>query len=412
MNKVLLLHPIFPPFSSAETQVFVKQMGSTTPDKIDVLTSVKGGRGFISDTSLSFYAKNRFGVVYDANVPFLLRRLPFSRFGILSRLPDPFRLFNISFTWAAFKIIKANGHKIIITRSQPHSIHLVGLNLKRIFRKRIFWIAHFSDPWVNNPFKAMTGIERDINSHLQQRILASADLITVPLLETLIMDNVFSAVSHKTCILPHSYDSSLFEKHKTNHNPSEKLIIKSIGNFYGVRSPEPFLKALKSLYLGGRLSRKFQIVFVGSIEKEIMKKINSDYSEIPCQFIGPVEYKTSLSMMNEADILLLVDAPLSFSPFLPSKLVDYIGSGRPILGVTPSGPAKNTIEELGGWVGDPSNIASVQNAILAAFEYCSSPRESEFGNHETRDLFQQTLISREVSEVLLRANESLDQMDT
>jgi len=69
---------------------------------------------------------------------------------------------------------------------------------------------------------------------------------------------------------------------------------------------------------------------------------------------GYVPYLKTLSMMKSYDALLLVDAPLttaSESVFLPSKLIDYLGSGTPILAVTPShGATARVVRETGGAV--------------------------------------------------------------
>ena len=39
-------------------------------------------------------------------------------------------------------------------------------------------------------------------------------------------------------------------------------------------------------------------------------------------------------MISNADYLLVIDAPLESSPFFPSKLADYIGAQKPIIGLT------------------------------------------------------------------------------
>jgi hypothetical protein len=89
------------------------------------------------------------------------------------------------------------------------------------------------------------------------------------------------------------------------------------------------------------------------------------------RLMPPVDYKTSLALMQSADLLLNIDAPSEISVFLPSKLVDYIGAGRPILGITPPGTASRVIRELGGWLADPSDpeaIASTLESALPAIE--------------------------------------------
>ena len=44
-----------------------------------------------------------------------------------------------------------------------------------------------------------------------------------------------------------------------------------------------------------------------------------------------------IEVMQQADCLLCIDANLSESPFFPSKLADYFGSGRPVVAISPRG---------------------------------------------------------------------------
>jgi hypothetical protein len=60
--------------------------------------------------------------------------------------------------------------------------------------------------------------------------------------------------------------------------------------------------------------------------------------------------------MQNADLLLLIDAPMEMSPFLPSKLIDYVGSNVPVLAYTPPGPSADLVKELGGWVASPTEM--------------------------------------------------------
>ncbi len=80
-------------------------------------------------------------------------------------------------------------------------------------------------------------------------------------------------------------------------------------------------------------------------------------------FQRTVGYEESLDLMTSAHGLLVIDAPAAESVFLPSKLVDYIGAGRPVLGMTPPGTATRLITELGGWVSDPADPEQTQKAL-------------------------------------------------
>jgi hypothetical protein len=62
----------------------------------------------------------------------------------------------------------------------------------------------------------------------------------------------------------------------------------------------------------------------------------------------PVPYKESLALMKQADFLVVIDANFKNSPFLPSKVVDYAGTGRPVVGITPNdSPTAKILKKLG-----------------------------------------------------------------
>ena len=69
----------------------------------------------------------------------------------------------------------------------------------------------------------------------------------------------------------------------------------------------------------------------------------------------PVDYKTSLSIMQNSDWLLHVDANLhgvlDENIFFAAKLADYIGANRPIFGVTMfEGAGADVLREVNGLV--------------------------------------------------------------
>jgi glycosyltransferase involved in cell wall biosynthesis len=64
--------------------------------------------------------------------------------------------------------------------------------------------------------------------------------------------------------------------------------------------------------------------------------------------------------------LLVIDAPSDENLFLPSKLVDYLPMGKPILGLTPArGASADLIRALGYPVIAPDDESSIADAIEA-----------------------------------------------
>ena len=71
--------------------------------------------------------------------------------------------------------------------------------------------------------------------------------------------------------------------------------------------------------------------------------------------------------MKNSDLLIIIDADLTESPFLPSKAVDYAGSGTPILAITPKdSTTKKFLTELGYKSYEHSDIDEISRYIIRA----------------------------------------------
>ncbi len=244
---------------------------------------------------------------------------------------------------------------VLVTFGQPMSDHIAGLFIKS--KTSVPWVAHFSDPWVDNPFVTRNDKSLALNKKMQHDVIYNADGIIFTSKETqkLVMRNYPKTWVSKCYVLPHAFDSSLYY-HNDNHQSNDKYIIRCLGNFYGKRTPVPLIKAIHTIWnqnpevLNGM---KFEIY--GVIEKSLMNKLdNLILPENMVNFFSPVDYQESLKLMVESDLLLVIDAPFEYSVFLPSKLIDYIGSRKPIFGITPPGASATLITELGGAVADPN----------------------------------------------------------
>jgi hypothetical protein len=95
--------------------------------------------------------------------------------------------------------------------------------------------------------------------------------------------------------------------------------------------------------------------------------------------LGATDYVPSLALMRRSHVLLVVDAPGDSSVFLPSKLVDYLGAGRPIVALSPAGPTARIVGGNGGWCADPADPAAGAAAISAALTAVRSAASADRG---------------------------------
>jgi glycosyltransferase involved in cell wall biosynthesis len=384
--RVLLLTYSFPPAASAEAFVAAKALGGLQRHGFDVtvLTIRPETFGMAREDSLLPYVRDRFSHIHYISAPAplelgrastWLRRAKVFR---LARIPDPFLFTNALFT-TALKAWPISEYDVLVTRSPVHAIHLVGRKLKAR-HPSLRWLAHFSDPWADNPYDSTRWWERRLNRALERRVIDAADLITVTSRETqnLVFKKYSPAVLDRVAVIPHAYDPVLYPQQARQRSVDEPITIRCLGTFYGKRVPDVLLNALRRLtarspHLLARVRFEFYARFLHGAARF------SHPSGLPpglWNAYAPVDYLTSLQLMQEADGLLSIDAPFAPSVFLPSKLVDYVGARRPILTITPPGTAAELTRSLGGWVSDPRDAAEVDSVLVRFVEALRRQRDT------------------------------------
>ena len=276
--------------------------------------------------------------------------------------------------------LKPGPDDVLVTFGQPMSDHLAGLALKRQFGCR--WIAHFSDPWADNPFALPLPFVRWRNRRLERRVIKAADHVLMTSDETidLVMRKYPVAWRGKTSVLPHAFDRSLYPPRRAATGP---IVLRYLGSLYGSRSPLPLLRGVERL--PPALAANLQIEFVGEAAPRFVAA--AARLALPpglVRFLPTIDYPSALAAMRAADLLVQIDAPAETSVFLASKLIDYVGARRPILGVTPAGTARKLIEALSGWVAEPSAPDRVAAAIEQAVAQLDRSRDADWGDETVR----------------------------
>ena len=316
--------------------------------------------------------------------------------------PDPYRF------WAmgAARTIEALGlhakHDVLVSFGQPMSDHLAALKLKR--RTGIPWIAHFSDPWKRNSFRTNHLLSRLLDPSYEKKVLEEADhlIFTSEESRVLILEGYPAGYFAKSSVLPHSFDPDLYGTAAPCRDGKVRLV--HAGNLYGHRTPDAFLKAIACLATSRpRILENLELHFYGKISADVRERaLRYSIGPATLQIHGSVPYLESLTKMKEADGLILLDADADQSVFLPSKLVDYLGAGRPIFGVTPPGTSANLLRRLGDRQvspRDPETIARELEVFLSE------------GGPRTRDpgilgQFDARKIAHELGQIIERVSQA------
>ena len=286
----------------------------------------------------------------------------------LKQLPDNHWGWALSAITQAKSLKKKIQPKGIIAFSRPETDLLIGVKLKKIFAAPL--VVHFSDPWVDNPYVQYTRFTRWANSVLEARVIKNADLIlfTNDDQQNLVMKKYPDYIQEKARSIAHCYDKTLYD---CEPKKSDRFIIRHIGNLYRYRSADPFIKAIHLLIKARpNLERQILVEFYGQISEEVQKAVKKHSLEHVLKVKPSVPYLESLKLMSNADLLLLIDAESARNTFFPSKLVDYMGAKRNILGVTSAdGPTARIIKSYGGQIFSHSQVQAIKDFLFAAVKH-------------------------------------------
>lgn len=307
-------------------------------------------------------------------------------------VPDHYRHWAMTTARQAIKQDYFRKNDLLVTFGQPMSDHLAGLKIKRAIG--LPWVAHFSDPWFDSPYRGRWPLVSRLNQYEEREVVAAADRVIFTSEETLelVMDKYPRAWRARTRILPHAFDSSLYREASGER---ARFLIRHLGALRKPRTPDALLKGLQHLALTRPdfLSR-IQVELIGRVESDMnLERLGLDLPVGTFKVTRPVDYMTSLRMMSESDLLLVLDAPFDTSVFLPSKLIDYIGAGRPILAVTPQGTSAELVSQLGGWTVAPGDPAAIAEKLVEAVEACSDlDRVACWGTPSVRNRYEMTRV--------------------
>jgi glycosyltransferase involved in cell wall biosynthesis len=249
--------------------------------------------------------------------------------------------------------LRLENYDAVLTCSKPDCNHLIGLELKR--RTNIPWIAYLSDPWVDMPWQNYPS-KRIAAYHLalETEVMTAADHILFTSEETraLVMSKYPTEFGEKSGVLPHCFVPDWYGVNSAAESKADgPVTILHTGHFYGARTPMPIFRAAARLNSEAPMTGKLKIVMYGGMAEEDQRFVSQNGLSSIVEIHGTIPYLESLEKMRSADYALLVEAPpklLTGSVFLPSKLVDYLGSGKPILGITPlRGTSARVLKETG-----------------------------------------------------------------
>jgi glycosyltransferase involved in cell wall biosynthesis len=310
-------------------------------------------------------------------------------------IPDPKVFWVKPSVKILIKKIKEESIEHIITTGPPHSMHLIGLGLKKSIPK-LKWIADFRDPWTEldllEEFHLSTYSKRR-HQNLERKVLKNADsILTVS--ETWMID--FKRLgANRVELITNGYDEDDFDckPKKTN-----KFIIGHYGLLNHLRNARNLWKTLNSLCEENTdFNSKLEIHFSGNVDAEVMSEIKSHtYLKDKVIYLGYLSHAEVLKEYNQTSVLLLLlFNSKSGTGNYPGKLFEYFAAKKPILAFGPdNSDTERIIKKTNTGIYFSYTQISLKSDILALFN------NDHQLNFENKDVFSRKKITEDLCKLL------------
>ncbi len=286
----------------------------------------------------SFFGKNKTKKISSGIIPnqkkqsFLEKTLLWVRGNIF--IPDARFLWVKPSVKYLTKYIQENHIDTIVTSGPPHSLHLIGLQLKKDLGVK--WFADFRDPWTtigyHKALKLSSSAEKK-HKALEKEVLNTADTIIVTSKTT---KTEFEAITTKPIeVITNGYDVEKVDKQPLD----EKFTLAHIGSFLSERNPSILWKALKELTSENKdFKNDFQLKLIGAVSQEVLDAISEFKLNDFVLNLGYVSHQEAVEHQRKSQVLLLIEINSEDTKsIIPGKLFEYMVSERPIVAIGPEG---------------------------------------------------------------------------
>ncbi|MDO6601699.1 glycosyltransferase family 4 protein [Arenibacter palladensis] len=230
-------------------------------------------------------------------------------------------------------VIKKENIGTVISTGPPHSLHLIGLELKK--RTKIRWITDFRDPWTSIGYHKklkLTKASRTKHKHLEKLVLNEADKIIVTSKTT---KQEFTQITQKPiAVITNGYDTTLGNSVALDVD----FTISHIGSLLTGRNPINLWKALSELIQEyPDFKKRFKLQLAGVISSDVLESIYFYGLQSYTKLLGYISHDEAIQYQRKSQVLLLIEIDSEETQgIIPGKVFEYMATKRPILGVGPS----------------------------------------------------------------------------
>ncbi|UOU96888.1 hypothetical protein MUU74_10325 [Chryseobacterium daecheongense] len=307
---------------------------------------------------------------------------------------------------------------VVVTSGPPHSLHLIGLQLKKKM-PNLKWIADFRDPWTEISYYQHLKLSKSSDKkhrQLESEVFRNADIT----LATSYTDaeNFRKAGANAICIT-NGFDESDSgktaksqnreiadrETHTLKRSNAQTFTLSYIGVLEQLRNPENLWKVLDELVkTNPDFADSFTLKFAGRVDDKILNSIENSALKKHVLNLGYLSHDKAIEEMQSSDLLLITNFPNESSKgIIPGKIFEYLATGKQILSFGPDQADVSKILEQtqAGMHFSYSDSESIKRFILEKFELWKNGNNLE--NTQNIEQFSRKNLTQQLAEILDQA---------
>ncbi len=285
-------------------------------------------------------------------------------------IPDP-RIFWIKPSVKFLtEYIKNNNIEAVISTGPPHSMHIIGLGLKKNI-PTLKWIADFRDPWTNIDFYQdlnLTWLADKIHQQKERQVIKSANAVVVV---SEGMQNDFQLLHPKLLkVIPNGFDTD--DTGTKTIELDNKFSISHIGTLNAARNPKVIWKALSELvHENNDLKTDLEIQLIGKTDFSVLEEINACGLKDNLKKSEYLPHHEAIQRQQSSQLLLLlINNSANAKGILTGKFFEYLAARRPIIGIGPTdGDAAKIMNQIkAGIMVNFDDVKAAKDAIIAFYK--------------------------------------------
>lgn len=301
------------------------------------------------------------------------------------------------------KYLEENHIETIVTTGPPHSMHLIGLELKNL-NPKLNWIADFRDPWTEISYYKHLKLTKSSDKkhrYLEKLVFKTADITLATSYSD--AENFKKNGANSVCIT-NGFDVDDTLSQKIDSSENSKFTLSYIGVLEQLRNPENLWKVLQNLVKNNAdFSENFTLKFVGRIDDKILENLENSELKKNIQNLGYLSHDKAFAEMRNSSVLLMTNFPNESSKgIIPGKIFEYLATGKQILSFGPNEADVSKIlnETKAGKHFNYEDSSEISQFILEKYELWKSGNLIE--NTQNIEQFSRKNLTQKLSEILAK----------